>query len=1367
MSSILPAGRGTDVGETLGVIRSFAGVSPHLERIQRVNSLGPRLSTVVLSTLLLLSAPNREMRAANVQALSPPPAPFAVNRAAARASVVVKTPVVRGNGIFFGDKGLIIDNSSRLSLVSGGGELAAVLPCVRTAYSVNVIPSTSFRDGALTSGKEPGAFTYEGQVPLDQHGAMGTWRQNVTVLPDGRIRLDCALSVPAAGASLVSSAMLLFKLPFAVCADRRFSIDDREYAFTAGSAPSQTNAVLFASSNVRRLRFAPGDPEATFDMALLRKRALTIREELKDNWEGQMVYLSVEADAQREISLVLDLRTISAAARTDSADAHNGIDFWKSDRLHVPNYGLCRNLIQNPSFEAGLYHYQYAMHGLYYENGPADLYTVDDRQAYRGKRSLRIRAVKGMGYPHGLASFAIPVVEGRTYTFSCYARGDLPGLRLTVRGISADWPVFPLVSQTNVTTAWDRYSFSFTAPNAGISIGLRGAYYGDDASGQGTVWVDGLQLEEGGMTDYTEKPFAASVVSSRPGSVFAPGERMACRLHLAGRPGTTGEVAVSVEDFFYRTVWRGEFAFTIDGGGQADIPLPLDRRLPRGVFVVRADVALRDGFSDTIFSRIAIMPPLDNRHRNKALTSVTLPKWPCREAIFERGRAMGIGSQTAITRDFPEEEMDLMRRYGMESMGTAIMNDVSNGCIQVEGQRLVPGLLKLTHVTAEVEQAVEEASYLKAKSLPWIDMWWFAGESAPRYRAHGVKGASLVPHNIPDFAKLILACRRGVKRANPQARFLAVGGPCNMSPGNGIDLLDRYVRALGTGVRFDGVGIHPYRALPENPDLDDDATVLRSMLAKHGWGEIPVYWNEGIYHHSYVIPAWGLNAHRGASKHCRIGPVSYHMGWGERICAAYYARYWLVGLKHQEQVKCFDGHWALMFLDVDLAPFAFQKIPNTLGRLLGNASFRRDIRFAPQVRGYVFEDERGRPVAALWSHRARVDRGDEPPPVALIRFAGAMPEFFDLMEAPRSVAVHDDGACRVPVSPFPLFIRGRPGTLESLCQSLNTATLVGDAVAPLDITAKPTGMGDVEIQFRNLLTRPFRGKAVVRVQDAPLTQALELAVKERFALRVPLPAVLSSAHISELRLPVHITGHDGSFVETDVSFRGFAVNRRPASRLVVDGDLADWGATPEIAISSVYDYGKAPKQADQQEGMLPFSATFRMAWDDQNLYLAVCVTDETLSCAKGGGPNNWNNDCLQVYIDTCCDARSRATEGYDSNDYNYDFCRDPAALDTATPWRMVTPEEQLTGGVYGLKNRQLEPGIATAFREVPGGYVYEIAFPARFIQPVRLQAGTVVGFALFLSDDDGKGIETSLTLTPPGTSCHMKPHLWPVMLLVE
>ena len=56
-------------------------------------------------------------------------------------------------------------------------------------------------------------------------------------------------------------------------------------------------------------------------------------------------------------------------------------------------------------------------------------------------------------------------------------------------------------------------------------------------------------------------------------------------------------------------------------------------------------------------------------------------------------------------------------------------------------------------------------------------------------------------------------------------------------------------------------------------------------------------------------------------------------------------------------------------MDAMLTPYAAQLVPNTLSNLLGNADFREDIRFAPFLRAYVFEDAQKRPVAAVWCHQ--------------------------------------------------------------------------------------------------------------------------------------------------------------------------------------------------------------------------------------------------------------------------------------------------------------------------------------------------------------------------------------------------------------
>lgn len=1315
--------------------------------------------TVVLSGVGNTAAPG--VRPGPV--LCAPPAPFLSPKAASTKGAVAK-PVVRANGVFFGDNGLLLDDAGNMTIVSGGKEVAKGLFGVWTAYGPNCMASNTgaFKNKRLTVARDKGKLLFQAAFPLDKQGMLGTYRQHVSLLPDGRLRLDIALAVPKGKEALLRAGHLMFKVPFVLCEGRRCTGDGKAYSFSNADAPkTKKSKVLFCSTRAKRLVFTPENPDTTFAMDFLCNRSVVVKENrLQTSWEGQKLYVDVGLAANRTIALVLDVRPIGPSSG-HSADYHNGIDFWKCDRLHVPNYKLCRNLVQNPSFEAGLYHYTYALHAARYEDEQGRIYTTDTGEARFGNSSLLIRAVKGMTYPSGLATFAIPVVKGKRYTVSFFVKGDRPKLALNVGSISAVWPVFPLSANCTVTGEWTRQRFSFVAPNSGISVALRGTYHGDDPSGQGRIWVDGLQLEEGDMTDFAEKPLVAQLLTARPDDFFSPGQTIHARLRIIAKAHTAGRVAVQLEDYFYRTLWSGQYRFRTDAQGTARIPLPLDGRLPRGIFVLRADFELAGGFRDTSYFRLSVMDVLENKHRNKNLTSIALEsRLPCAEAVFRRGRDIGIGSQTYITVPLSRRDSDRLRRFGMDFMGTAIVDDGNEGCIEVNGKVLVSGLWNLTQVTPELEKAVEEACYLKAKSMPWVDMWWFAGECEPRFR-HAT--GSLVPDNIPDFAKLLKACYRGVKRFNRQTKVLAVGGPQNMNPQSGIRILDRYLAALGTDVRFDGVGIHPYRELPEDPDLDDDTAMLLRMMKKNGWANVPVYWNEGIYHHPYVIPAWGLSAHKGASVHCRIGPASYHMGWGERICAAYHARYWLVALKYQEYVKCFEAHWTLLFMDTSLAPFAVQKIPNTLGRLLGNARFRKDIRFAPNVRAYVFEDEQNRPVAALWSHIRRVDHGLERCPVASIRFSPALPEFIDLMEVRRRVVPEADGTCRVPVSPFPLFIRGRPGTLAGLCASLTAARLIDDSRSPVHISAKPAGSSHVEILFQNLLTHPFNGNATLSIQGRSTVKTLSLGAKRTARWRLPLSRPLSADRITTVTIPLQIKPTDGPAVRADVSFRGVSAGRRRGGPITIDGRLDDWRGVPAIPITNRYKWHTSSTQTGQEGDS---QARFRVAWDEECLYLAVEVVDDKLVFTNGGGVNNWNNDSLQVYIDTFCDARFKPTRGFDMNDYNYDFCRNPEDKGKATPWRMVTPEEQLTGGGYALKNSRLEPNIKTAFRERAGGYVYEIAFPKRYVQPMALEPGNVVGFGLFVNDHDGERINNSLTLTPPGTSCYMNPHLWPAMVLV-
>ena len=199
-----------------------------------------------------------------------------------------------------------------------------------------------------------------------------------------------------------------------------------------------------------------------------------------------------------------------------------------------------------------------------------------------------------------------------------------------------------------------------------------------------------------------------------------------------------------------------------------------------------------------------------------------------------------------------------------------------------------------------------------------------------------------------NHAKLLAAFVKGIKQGNPDAKVFQ-DVPGNMLPSGGIAETDHLLAETNRlGVKFDMIGIHPYRDSPESPDLDADTVLLFSMLKRRGYENVTVFWPEMMHYGPYNIPKWRVDSSSAWSWR-RRGPLSYDMGWTEKISAAWRARSWLVALKYQDRVTCaMSAATSNSFeMDLELTPFANQKISNTLGRLLGNAYFRKDVRFAP------------------------------------------------------------------------------------------------------------------------------------------------------------------------------------------------------------------------------------------------------------------------------------------------------------------------------------------------------------------------------------------------------------------------------------
>jgi len=114
--------------------------------------------------------------------------------------------------------------------------------------------------------------------------------------------------------------------------------------------------------------------------------------------------------------------------------------------------------------------------------------------------------------------------------------------------------------------------------------------------------------------------------------------------------------------------------------------------------------------------------------------------------------------------------------------------------------------------------------------------------------------------------------------------------------------------------------------------------------------------------------------------------------------------------------------------------------------------------------------------------------------------------------------------------------------------------------------------------------------------------------------------------------------------------------------------------------------------------------TFRVLWDDKNLYVLAEVKDATLDDTS---PNVYEQDSIEVFID----QNNHKTEGYEADDgqYRVNF-RNLASFNG---------------------NPAAQAGFRSAAKAVPGGYVVELVIPFTAVTPV---AGLVIGFDAQVND---------------------------------
>lgn len=1334
--------------------------------------------------------------------LQAPQAPFLREKP---ATLQRFTPVLEGNAIVSGNKRLEVEPVGTLRLLADGqavlGNMSAMLAIVDKQTGAKdwwrVDDPKRCKADLCSFKAEARRFQWTRVLALSNVTAEYT--QSLTLQDDGLIRLETAWRIPDDARYTATPSSMMAAVPVKLAQGQRLQLDAA--SLTIPPQPAYDFLAAAASVIPQRIELMPGTPAG---VALLPQTMGSVRFYMERAGATSFVLRLYETPRERRLAVLLDIRQGTGATASEQTQA--GIDFMAVEHLTLPDRRATRNLLVNPSFEQGRIGY-WRDWGLLKFSTPAvwdiEAYVLDSQQPNSGRFSMRLPAparkegdYRSIGHP--LRTLSAPLAAGR-YTFSLYARGGGEGQRLSVWFPNACWVGYgnkhlPIGFKPNskdptaqqvfaLSRQWQRYQLTFQVPQ---SMPVFASIAADSPAADGEVWIDDLQLQTGAeATAYETAPVQGQLLTASPDNFLTPQQRPDARLQLTAAPAASGRVAVSIRNFFAEEVFTTETGFTCDSQGRAAVELPLEGKLGRGIFTVRCDYTLADGRACYQTHRLAIMDSLNNDFRLKNMFSedyggTMLGRFDVRK-LLERYRKIGIGA-TCHNYVRAKPAWELLRAYGVEPFDSP-MGSITRSFVggdYFSGQKV----LQLEIVDADTntrlvvptpaehlsgDEAVAEAYLEKIRSAAatvaaghdWILVWTLSGEIFHHWPYAWWAKEGTQEKAIANCGRILAAFAEGVKRGNPRARVYQ-GTPTNLGVAAGIREIDETLRAVSSvsSTRFDLIGCHTYRPRPENPDLDADTQTLLDVMARCGYDKAPVFFGEGMHFGPYTIPQWGIESASWLPPACwYYGPLSYDMGWSEKISAAWRARCWLIALKYQDRIlTSMSGAFINNFeMDLDLTPYATQKISNTLGRLLGDAAFRRDIRFAPYTRCYVFEDAQRRPVAAVWGFHPKLDAGTMQPPQATANFGGTLEQVFDLMEQERTPQ-KVGAATSFPVSSFPLFLRGKPGTLATFAKALEDCSLEGGSdLMPLMVSAKPKAPQALSVTCRNFLSKPFAGE--LQCAGKGLALAVPAAGTQDLQLDVLHP--LTSKAVTDNPLAYVIRSGAADF-QGDLSFRGLLA-RKARHEMTLDGDLSDWQDVPEVAFTELVNYDKANSDEVNHSGW------FKVAWTEKGLYIAARVRDNSLVAEQQTPPEQrWNNDSLQVYVDSFCDARTRQQTGYDENDYEYTVYPN-AAHSAAEVFRRRTPDPQLGLAVNAPRDGTIASDIPAGFRKLADGYAYELFFPAKYLLPVRLEKGYVMGFGLTSNDRDtgAKSVRGCMTLTPAGskTGCFNQPHLWPAVLL--